>query len=171
MKQKFAFWGALCVLLTVISPNLEAGTIDPTTYPWMFDAKIKNAAWGERLSASGIEDSILTFTDLKDLGGGNIQLKGEIDIFEGEKFWGTAKVGGWKFSNDVVLLGMRWGSLTFELVGFETEPGRYIGGLKGLGSSDIVGSWEALQTDLPAALGLFVVAIGSVFLFSKKRSY
>ena len=164
------FWLPLTILLTMLSPNLEAGTIDPTTYPWEFDAKFRNAPWAEALSASGLEQSVLTFENLKNLGGGNIQLKGEIDIFEGERSWGTAQVGGWKFSNDIVLLGMRWGSLDFALLGVETEPGRWVGSLKGLGNSDIVGSWQALQTDLPAAFGLLVLALGSIFLFSRKRA-
>ena len=158
------FYLPLFILLTTLSPKLNAATIDPTTYPWEFDATFQNAPV---LEALNIDDSIMTIAQTRQLGGGNLELFGKIDVFDGTRSWGTAQIGGWRFSNDLVLLGMEWGSLDFQLIGVEQEPGLWIGGLRGLGSSDIVGSWKAMQTSVPEALLLMGSALVGLALLAR----
>ena len=161
------FWLPLTIFLTMVSPNLEAETIDPLSVPWQFDATLFNVA----LSTQQIDwsESLIHFDTVTERANGSIGLLGTFEFrADGNLFSTPSFEGVIKPDNSIVMVTQFPGTTTV-FKGWVYEDFSFMSGrLDGIGRSDMTGGWGATPVGIPTAGFLMICALGSMVFFSRK---
>ena len=164
------FYGPLLILLTAFSPNLEANSIDPINnllkYPYELDLRLFNVNSGlARISWEGTTVDFRSYDPASDV------LRARIKFMQNGKLFADRSFNG-ELSEDGVLRTFT----VFPYIGtvwkgrFSDDFMQARGRLDGIGTSDMTGIWTLTAVDLPAAVGLFVCALGTIPLFARRRT-
>ncbi len=160
------FWLPLIILLTAISPNLEAETIDPrealTQQPYELELALFNVNFN-RYKWTG--DVVFNDYDpATDIVSGMVEWKANGSLFAEREFRGRITEDGLYTSLQVFpSWGTSWqGRFSDD---FLSASGR----MDGLGTSDMVGYWTLTAIDLPPAGLLFIGALGTLMVLKSRR--
>ncbi len=163
------FWLPLIILLTAISPNLEAETIDPrealTQQPYELELALFNVNFN-RYKWTG--DVVFNDYDpATDIVSGMVDWKANGSLFASREFSTRITEGG---SYASVQVFPRQGTIWQGQFADDFLSAR--GRLDGVGTSDMEGVWTLTAVDLPPAGLLFIGALGTLMVIQKrKRSY
>ena len=164
------FWLPLAILLTTLSPKLNAETINPLdafTVPWEFDVQLYNV--NTQLAYTDWSGTLMNFNTPQIRSYGAL-LTGTFDFAANGQPFDTAYFFGdyYEGTNQVAFATLLPG-IPVLLSGIITDDLNFmIGRLDAFGRSDMTGFWAASPVDLPSALGLFLFSIGAIAIFAKK---
>lgn len=161
------FYLPIIILLTMLSPNLEAETIGPdiTALPYALDLRLFNVDSG--LASISWEGTEVDFTAYNPATGA---FSGTIDWMANGSEWVTREFSGMLNADKTVRVTTVFPFIGTVWIGAFNEDLQFAGGrLDGIGTSDMTGIWTLTAVDIPPAGLLFIGAMGTLMLLHKRK--